>query len=293
MAMHVRRLANGLGARIEGVDLARPVDDATLALIRRAWLDHLVLVFPQQHITPAQHIAFSRHFGELDLHESLPHYRHPEHPEILLVTNRQVNGKPSETRNTGKQWHIDLSYTLRPSKGALLHCQEIPEVGGDTVFGNMYMAYETLSPPLRAFLDGLEAVHDFTTIRANARRDPEQLANMTRLNPPVAQRAVQVHPETGRRSLYVTEMLTSHFVGMSREESEPILRYLFEHSVQHEFTYRHRWQQGDILMWDNRCTMHLALSDFDPAAPRHMFRTTLQGTPSGRLYRPEEDRSLP
>ena len=282
--MQVQRVANGLGARIEGVDLARPVDGDTFDRIRHALLEHLVLIFPAQDITPEQHIAFSRRFGELDRHEALPHYRHPDHPEILMVTNHRINGRPSETRNTGRQWHIDLSYTLRPSLGALLHCKEIPEVGGDTLFTNMYLAYETLSAPLRAFLDGLDAVHDFTTIKANAHRDPAQLANLTKLNPPVAQRVVQVHPETGRRSLYVTEMLTSHFVGMSVDESRPILRFLFDHSVQPEFTYRHRWQVGDLVMWDNRCTMHLALSDFDASSPRHMFRTTLQGTPSGYLY---------
>jgi taurine dioxygenase len=287
MKLQVRRLANGLGALVEGVDLRQAIDDQTLDHIRRAWLDHLVLVFPQQHVTPEQHVAFSRRFGELDLHESLPHYRHPEHPEILLVTNHRINGKPSETRNTGRQWHIDLSYTLRPSMGALLHCKEMPEVGGDTVFANMYMAYETLSSPLRKFLDGLDTVHDFNAIKANAQRDPEQLASLRKLNPPVAQSAVQVHPETGRRSLYVTEMLTTHFVGMTVEESRPILRYLFEHSVQPEFTYRHRWTVGDIVMWDNRCTMHLALADFDPSMPRHMFRTTLQGAPLGCSYAPD------
>jgi taurine dioxygenase len=289
--IQVRRLANGLGARVDGVDLARPVSDATFREINEAWLRHLVLVFPQQKITPEEHIAFSRRFGELDRHEALPHYRHPEHPEILMITNHTIAGKPSETRNTGREWHIDLSYTLRPSLGALLHCREIPEVGGDTMFANMYLAFESLSPPLRAFLEGLECVHDFTTIKINKKRDPEQLAHMTRLNPAVAQRVVRVHPETGRKSLYVTEMLTSHFVGMTVEESKPILDYLFKHSVQPEFTYRHRWQVGDIVMWDNRCTMHLALTDYDHSSPRHMFRTTIKGTPSGRLYAADEPRS--
>ncbi|HVO87753.1 MAG TPA: TauD/TfdA family dioxygenase [Casimicrobiaceae bacterium] len=287
MKPRVLRVANGLAARVEDLDLTQPLDDESFACVHRALLDHLVVILPNQDITPEQHITFSRRFGELDRHESLPHYRHPDHPEILLITNRTINGKPSETRNTGRQWHIDLSYTLQPSLGSLLHCKEIPEVGGDTVFANMYLAYETLSPTLRSILDGLHAVHDFTTIKANAKRDPEQLANMTRLNPPVAQPVVQVHPETGRKSLYVTEMLTSHFVGMTVEESRPLLQYLFAHSVQPEFTYRHRWQVGDLVIWDNRCTMHLALSDFDASEPRHMFRTTLKGTPSGRLYRPE------
>jgi len=290
MGIEIRRVANGLGARIEGVDLSQAMSEADFARVRQALLDHLVIVFPEQDITPEQHIAFSRRFGELDRHEALPHYRHPDHPEILMITNRKVGGRPSETRNTGRQWHIDLSYTLRPSLGSLLHCREIPSVGGDTMFANMYLAYETLSAPLRRFLDGLDCVHDFTTIKLNSRRDPEQLANMTRLNPPVEQPAVQVHPETGRRSLYVTEMLTSHFAGMTVEESRPLLEYLFAHSVQPEFTFRHRWQVGDIVMWDNRCTMHLALSDFDPSCPRHMLRTTIRGAPSGRLHRPDAAR---
>ena len=284
MTLEIRRVANGLGACVRGVDLSGEMDDDTIARIHDAFLEHLVLIFPGQEISPERQIAFSRHFGELDLHESLPHYRHPDHPEILLITNHAIGGKPSETRNTGRQWHIDLSYTVRPSTGALLHCMEIPDVGGDTMFANMYLAYEALSEPLQQFLSGLDAIHDFNTIKANAKRDPEQLASMRRLNPPVAHPAVRVHEKTGRKSLYVTEMVTSHFDGLTREESAPLLEYLFRHSVQPEFTYRHRWQVGDLVMWDNRCTMHLALADFDQSKPRHMFRTTLKGRPSGRLY---------
>lgn len=284
MTVDVQRVANGLGACVRGVDLSRDMDDATFASIHAAFLEHLVLVFPGQHATPERQIAFSRRFGELDQHESLPHYRHPQHPEILLITNQPVGGKPSETRNTGRQWHIDLSYTLQPSTGALLHCKEIPDVGGDTMFANMYLAHEALSDPLRRFLQSLDAIHDFNIIKANAKRDPEQLASLSKRNPAVVQPVVRVHEETGRRSLYVTEMVTSQFVGMTEEESRPLLEYLFRHSVQPEFTYRHRWQVGDLVMWDNRCTMHLALADFDQSKPRHMLRTTLKGRPSGRLY---------
>ena len=290
MKLQVKRLSNALGAEISGLDLRKDIDEGEFSLVHDALLRYQVLVFPTQDITPEQHIAFSRRFGELDLHEAIPDFRHPEHPEILLVTNRILNGKPSETRNTGRQWHIDLSYTRKPSVGALLHCKQLPEVGGDTVFANMYLAYESLSKTMREILDQLTAVHDFKVIKANKKRDPQQLAKLSDINPAVVHPAVQVHPETGRKSLYVTEMVTSHFVGMTEEESSPMLAFLYGHSVQPEFTYRHRWRLGDIVMWDNRCTMHLALSDFDPSSLRHMFRTTLKGEERGELYCPS---SLP
>lgn len=152
------------------------------------------------------------------------------------------------------------------------------------MFTNMNLAYETLSPALRALLDPLEAVHSFAhySARALRHRDPRQIAHMTEINPPVAQPVVRVHPETGRKALYLSEMMTSHFVGMTPQESEGLLQYLFTHSVRPEFTYRHAWSVNDLLMWDNRCTQHLALGDYTHDQPRHMHRITVLGTPCGR-----------
>ena len=282
----VRPLGFALGAEVTGVDMRSPLPAEDLQAIYRAWLKHLVLVFPGQDLEADELIAFSRHFGELDRHDSTPHYRDPDHPEILLVTNRQRDGKPSETRNTGRNWHSDLTYTRHPAKGALLLCKEKPPVGGDTLFANLYLSYETLSPKYRSFIEGLEAIHDVTLVKGIEKRDPAKVADMKRINPPIAHPVVRVHPETGRKSLFVGQRVRG-FVGMTQEESAPILAFLNEHAASYEFTFRHRWSVGDIVMWDNRCTQHLALPDFDQTKTRHMIRCSLLGDPSGRVLENE------
>lgn len=282
MALEINSLGNALGAEILGLDLSAPLRDSTVADIRQAWLDHLVLVLRGQNITPRQHIDFSARLGEVERGNALSHYNHPDHPEIFMVTNHMIDGKPSETRNTGRQWHSDLSYTLRPPMGSLLNAREIPKVGGDTMFANMYRAYETLSAPLRAFIDPLSAVHDFMNSKDMAKRDPAAVDAMKQRTPPVAQPLVRVHPETGRKALYVHEASTVAIEGLSEGESRVILDLLFHHATSHENVYRHRWQLHDLLMWDNRCVQHIALFDYEHSSPRHMLRTTLVGTPSGR-----------
>ncbi len=278
----VRPLGFALGAEVTGLDLRAPLSPQHREAIYQAWLKHLVLVFPGQDLEPEELIRFSRQFGELDRHDSTPHYRDPAHPEILLVTNRPRDGKPSETRNTGRNWHSDLTYTNRPAKGALLLCKEKPPVGGDTMFANLYLAYETLSPKYRAFLEQLEAIHDVTLVKGIEKRDPAKVADMKRLNPPIAHPLVRVHPETGRKVLFAGQRVRG-FVGMTEEESAPILDFLNQHAASYEFTYRHRWTVGDIVMWDNRCTQHVALPDFDQTKTRHMIRCSLLGEPSGRV----------
>ncbi len=282
----VRPLGFALGAEVTGVDLRSALSPRDREAIHRAWLEHLVLVFPGQDLEPEELIAFSRQFGELDRHDSTPHYRDPAHPEILLVTNRPRDGKPSETRNTGRNWHSDLTYTNRPAKGALLLCKEKPPVGGDTMFSNLYLAYETLSPKYRAFLEQLEAIHDVTLVKGIEKRDPAKVADMKRLNPPIAHPLVRVHPETGRKVLFAGQRVRG-FVGMTEDESAPILAFLNQHAASYEFTYRHRWTVGDIVMWDNRCTQHVALPDFDQTKTRHMIRCSLLGDLSGRVLQEE------
>lgn len=287
MPITVRPLSHALGAAITGVDLSRPIDAATRAEIHKAWLDHLVIVFPGQNLLPERQIAFGRMFGELDDHKAVPFYRHPEHPEIYLITNKRIGGKESQTKDTGRMWHSDHSFTTHPTMATMLYCREIPPVGGTTMFTNMYLAYETLSPALRAVIDDLEAVHSLEHYTSQnpyfSARDPQQIAKMHELSPPVAQPVVRKHPETGRKALYVSEGQTSRFVGMSEDESRGLLKFLFEHSVKPEFTYRHAWSVDDMLMWDNRCTMHLALADYSHDQTRHMHRLTVLGTPCGRV----------
>lgn len=285
MTMIIRKLSNALGAEVTGVDLAR-LSDSEFECIEQAWREHLLLVFRGQKLDHAQYIAFGRRFGELEryLHGNTD-YTHPDYPEVYYLTNHEVKGKPSETQDVGREWHTDQSYTARPLKATMLYCREIPEHGGDTIFTNMYLAYERLSPRLRAVLDDLEAVHDFCKRleKLSAYLDAEKIAARRAKAPPVAHPVVRVHPETGRKALFVSEAVTTQFVGMTREESAGLLNFLFQHSVQPEFTYRNRWRVDDVAIWDNRCTLHFALKDFEHTSPRHMVRMAVLGTPLGRL----------
>lgn len=282
MALNLRRLSYALGAEVCEVDVAAPMSEQRFGEIYRAFLDHGVLLFRDQDITREQHIEFSRRFGELDRHDALPRDRHPQYPELLMVTNRpKPDGSPSDTRYTGRQWHSDLSFTTRPSLGSLLKSYAVPEVGGDTLFANMYLAYETLSDGMKKLIAGLHGIHLSGTRRlANDNTGVERMLEQKRLNPPVAQPVVRVHPETGRKALYIGEKV-KRFDGMTEEESRPIIDYLVRHATRPEFVYRHRWRRNDILVWDNRCTMHQALGDFDETQLRHLERTTVIGTPSG------------
>jgi taurine dioxygenase len=286
MAMNgigIRRLGYALGAEITGVDLTKPVDPAKIDSIKGAWAKHLVLIFPEQNLSPDQLIAFSRNFGTLDRNDATPRYRHPKHHEIFVVSTRPVDGRPSETRNTGRNWHSDLSTTLAPPLGSLLHCRELPDIGGDTMFANMYSAYERLSPTLRGFLDTLWAVHDLSLVTDLAKRNPRQYAEMLQLSPPIAHPVVRKIAETGRKSLFISQRVRQ-FVGMTEEESQPLLRFLCDQATQPEFCYRHVWQKHDLLMRDNRATLHVALPDYDMSQVRHMFRTTVLGEKTGRAY---------
>ncbi len=291
MTIEVEPLGYALGASVTGLDLTERVSDADMADVYAAWLRHSVLVFPKQRITSTQHMAFASRFGRLDRHESQPrNYLDPEHPELLMITNKPVAGKPSDTRNTGRNWHTDLTFTLRPAKGALLLCREKPPVGGDTMWANLTLAYETLSPLMRDFVSQLEAVHDASLIKNIEQRDPAKVAELKRLNPPVIHPVVRTHPETGRKSLLIGQRIR-RFVGMSDEESDAILHFLNEHAMSPEFVYRHRWSVDDLVLWDNRCTQHIALPDFDQRLSRHMVRCSLEGEEVGRLFEPAKEES--
>ena len=281
MPIEVRPLSYALGAEIRGLDLASACSAQDWQDIHKAFLQYGILLFRGQRITREQHIAFSRNFGELDRHESLPMDRDPKYNELLMVTNdSKADGSPSNSRYTGQMWHSDMSFTLAPAMGSLLRAVEVPPVGGDTLFANMYLAYETLSSRLKAMISDLHGIHH--SERKNSGLSAQWEAENRKLNPPVAQPLVRVHPETGRKALYIGEKVKC-FEGMSPEESQPIIRYLIHHATRPHFSYRHQWQNNDLLIWDNRCTSHLALGDYDPQYRRHLERTTVLGTPSGHV----------
>jgi taurine dioxygenase len=282
MALKLRKLSYALGAEVCDVDISKPMSEGFFGEIYQAFLAHGILLFRNQEITREQHIDFSRRFGELDRHDALPRDRHPDHPEILLVTNEpKPDGSPSDSRYTGRQWHSDMSFTPVPSLGSLLRGITIPEVGGDTVFANMYLAYEALSDGMKKMIADLHGIHLSGTRKIN---DPTsgmpRAEEQRRLNPPIAQPVVRVHPETGRKALYLGDKV-KRFDGFTEEESRPLIEYLNKHATRFELIYRHQWRTNDVVAWDNRCTMHLALGDFDETQRRHMERTTVLGTASG------------
>ncbi|NBS99051.1 MAG: TauD/TfdA family dioxygenase, partial [Betaproteobacteria bacterium] len=283
-ALDVRRLSHAFGVEILGLDLRERQTDATIQEIRQLWNENGIVLFRAQALSVQEHLAFSRRFGELDHHESLVPFRHPEHPELLVLSTIPVNGKPSASENVGRHWHSDLSYTTRPPLGSLFHAHVLPEVGGDTVFTSMAAAYAALSDTMQSMISPLHVVHDYMGVEAMKKRDPALVAELRKANPPVAQPLVRTHEETGRPCLYLSEQMTKRIVGMTERESAPLLRFLFEHSVDPMFTYRHRWARHDLLMWDNRSTMHLALADFDAGAHRYCMRTTILGSPSGVVF---------
>jgi taurine dioxygenase len=244
--MEIRRLSHAVGAQASGVDISQPLDTATFEATHHGFLEHCVLLFRDQPMTRSQHVAFSRRFGEID---ALGKQRAPEHPEVSLVISKPTaDGKPPIGRYTGQEWHTDRSHLPIAAAASLLRCVEIPEVGGDTMFCNLYRAYDTLSDGMKKLLDGLYGVHKTgqAFLLPHAEAAQANLPTAAAAHP-----AVRVHPETGRKVLYVSQQVRK-FVGMTSEESKPLLQYLVNHAVQPQNVYRHHWRKNDLLMWDNR-----------------------------------------
>jgi len=281
--MTVEPLTGPLGAEVTGIDLAGEVDAATIDAIRASLCENLVLVFRGQSLAPERQVAFARQFGELQIRIS-PEFLMPEHPAVLILSNRVVDGEAAGAgvAYAGEFWHSDLTYAERPSMGSMLHALEVAEVGGDTAWANMYTAYETLPEATRNLIGGLKAVH----IR-DRRRNPrtplaEEFAEEADSyydieTPDGIHPMVRTHPETGRKSLFVSPRFTIAIQGMDDAEAQPLLDDLFEHSIRPEFIYRHKWRRGDLVFWDNRCTIHLACGGIKPPGVRHMHRTTVAG----------------
>lgn len=276
----IRPLSAACGAAITGVDVTRPLDPKTTAQLDEALGTYGCLLFRDANLDPDQHVAFSRQFGPLESHV-VGEFNLPGHPEIFVVSNVREEGRLKGAVYAGQYWHSDLSYMEKPSLGSLLLCHEMPDIGGDTMWANMYLAYETLSPPMKRLLGDLEAIHDYShaydTYFAKTKERPPLTPEQRAKTPPVRHPAVRTHPVTRRKALYVNPGFTVGFVDMPDEESRPILDFLFRHATRPEFIYRHKWRVHDLIFWDNRCTMHYALSDYDFSVRRHMHRTTIAG----------------
>ncbi len=279
MTLKTRPLSNAVGTEILDFDMAAPVSDEIVEELKQHWAETGLLLFKNQKLTPEQQIAFARRFGPSPPTPGVTRYLLDGYPELFVIANRDAEGNLLETRETARQWHSDHSFKIKPSTGSLLYCRKMPPVGGNTMYTNMYQAYDALSDGMKELIENLMAIHDVDNVKDmknRAPRTPEERAS----TPPIAHRMVITHPVTGRKALYVSEMFTDYIEGMTKEESATILNYLFQHSVRPEFTYRHQWDIDDVLMWDNRVVMHFAPRDYDPNDPapdnwRYMLRATI------------------
>lgn len=291
MELKIRPLSYALGAEIVGVKVSSALTEESYKAIHRALLDYCVLLFRGDSFTRDQHIAFSRWFGKLDPNEGR-RSRLEGYPEIsTLINTPKPDDVPLDVHIGGADWHSDASFKVSPCSLSLLHGVAIPSVGGDTQFANMYLAYETLSDVMKKMLDGLEGIH-MQEERILDHSSPEALEASRRANT-IAHALVRVHPETGRKSLYIGDKVMQ-IAGMTLEESRPLIRFLLEHSKRPQFIYCHQWQKDDLLIWDNRCVNHMALANFDRRHElRHVEKTTVLGTRTGRVYdKPLEVRNL-
>ena len=283
MAITVTARHPALGAEIRGVDMRRPLDAATLQAIGDAWMRHLVVVFPDQRITDQEHVAFTRHFGDPEIfHQTSLSLRSDRVKEIFLVSNVDENDrlmKPSEPSqkqlSSSRQWHTDSSYRQMPSVGSLLHGIEISRTGGITQFINMYMVYEDLPERLRREVEGRKARHDFALL-STLTGAPAPTGKEREAMPPVWHPMVRRHPVSGRQSLYISSIYNDAIEGLDEAASLKLIEELSEFAAQPQYMYRHVWEPHDVLMWDNRCTVH-AVTPHDPGERRVMHRTTITG----------------
>jgi taurine dioxygenase len=268
--IEVRPIAGALGAEIHGIDASRELDAEAIAEIRQAWLDHLVIFLRDQQLTPDALVAFARAFGEPMEYPQLKGLA--ECPFVTPVVKLE-----HERVNFGGVWHSDTTYLDVPPMASMLYAVETPPYGGDTLFANQYLAYETLSDGLKRMLDGVTGVSTSTKAEVSRTREDRLRESGVTLKALTGEHpAVRTHPETGRKALYINVAHTSHFKGCSEEESAPLLDYLFRHQVKPEFTCRFQWKPGSLAFWDNRCAQHNPVNDYH-GYKRVMHRVTLAG----------------
>ena len=276
--MQIRPLSGHVGAEISCVNLAADLPGDTFQLIDDAYNRHSVLVFRDQQLTPEQQIAFARRFGELEI-SPRTQFSLPGYPEILVLSNIIENGRPVGNTDAGRTWHTDMSYTRTPPRGSLLYAREIPiqdgRALGDTVFASAAAAYESLPKDKQASLLGLRAIH-----RGSAKKyaPGSRLGDLIKDLPDVEHPVIRTHPVTGRKAIYVREGECIGICGIPDEQSLPLIEELANTVTRPEFCYRHQWRLGDLLMWDNSMTQHLAISDYQLPLRRLMHRVTVNGT---------------
>jgi taurine dioxygenase len=265
-----------LGAEIHDLDLAQPLGDSEIAALRQALLEHLVIAIPGQTLTPAQTAEFCRRFGPITRH-ILDQFYHPEEPDLCIISNVVESGKGRTTaRMAGSYWHSDLSYIAEPVDASMLYAIEVPEAGGDTLFANLYDAFDTLPADMQTRLRGLNAVHNLMSgsgADSKVALTDAQLAKVPDATHPIVRR----HPETGREALFVNPGFTRRIEGMDAEESDALLQQLYDHATEERFTYRHKWQAGDLTLFDGRASMRSATGGYTNADRRTLWRAFMGG----------------
>jgi taurine dioxygenase len=269
MKLEAKPLSSVMGAEVR----AAPLMDLDAEEVREVLNRHLLIVFRDQALDEEALVRFSRQFGDLQVHV-LDQFRHPRLPEIYVLSNVGKNGKTTGTHpDKGTLvWHSDLSFQKRPASATILYGIEVPRTGGDTLYADMYAAYEALDPTTRKLLQQVKAVHDLDASRRRA-GEPSMTAKQRAEAPPVEHPVVRTHPETKRKLLYISQHV-SHFVGMPRDESDALLENLMAHATEERFVFRHRWRPRDVVMWDNRCTMHCA-TPYDAGTERRVLHRTV------------------
>lgn len=273
MSIDIHPLSPALGAQISGVDLSRDLTGEQRNVIEQALLDHQVLFFRDQPITPQQQARFAANFGDLHIHPIYPNV--PEQPEVLILDTAVTDVRDNAI------WHTDVTFLPTPALGAVLSAKQVPAYGGDTLWASGIAAFEALSRPMQALLDGLTATHDFTRSFplerfGNTAEDLARWEETRRKNPPLSHPVIRTHPVSGRKALFVNEGFTTRINELEAAESEAILKLLLAHGTRPEFTLRWRWQANDVAMWDNRVTQHYAVDDYRPQR-RVMHRATILG----------------
>ena len=270
----VRPLASAVGAEIAGLDLAEPLAPPALATVKRALAEHGVIFFRDQSLTETQQIALAGQFGPININRFFAHAE--GYPEIAVVVK-----EPHQTRNIGGGWHTDHSYDAIPALGSMLYAREVPSLGGDTLFASMYAAYDALSDGLKRTLEGLRGVHSSRHVFGVKRGDLDgRIGNYEAATQDATHPVVIVHPESGKKALYVNPGFTIGFEGWTADESRPLLEFLYKHAAQPEFTYRFQWREGSLALWDNRATWHYALNDYQ-GERRLLHRITIEGRSLG------------
>ena len=271
LTLTVRPLASALGAEISGVDLSRSLDDATFKAIHDVWLKHQVILFRDQSLSEDQQIAFAERFGELQPVRTTPGL-YKKNPYVLMVTNVVIDGQKGALPDGEMQFHSDQCYYENPAMATMLFGIEVPPSGGDTLFSSATAVYDSLPATTKAGLEGLQALNVYDYGNGATIKSDKIDENAPKFTHPV----VRTHPETGRKGLYVNRLMTHHILGLPQAESDALLEELFLQIEQPQFVYGHKWRVGDLVMWDNRCTLH-ARTDFDPGTRRMMRRVTVKG----------------